>query len=326
MDIECSKTAFKVEDDQLLINGTVTPCEPTHWSFGQMAGLLKAPAAYLRTLPKGLVVDLMNHGLQNTDRETVKFMTVESEDGGANILQAITSPTYGRIWDADCVDAVKRMVERSGGRFFNPKAYVNNGQGFSGITGQTAPSGLYASDRDVFMFMIDGGSFLDAGPRAQLNRGFICWNSEVGAKTMGLMTFYHNGVCGNHFIWGASNVNTLLIRHVQSGPTRFDVEAMPALKAYIDAPAGPVESQLRKAQEMIIGKDNTEVVEFLDRNGKFSKGEIGNAINFAKAEEGDCRTLWQAIQGFTAYARGFDYVDARVDLEKRAGALMNLVA
>jgi hypothetical protein len=41
-------------------------------------------------------------------------------------------------------------------------------------------------------------------------------------------------------------------------------------------------------------------------------------------EEGDCRTLWHVIQGATAHARGFDYVDARVELETKAGKLLEL--
>lgn len=35
----------------LILPGTDTPIAPTHWSFGQLAGLVGAPAAYLRQLP-----------------------------------------------------------------------------------------------------------------------------------------------------------------------------------------------------------------------------------------------------------------------------------
>jgi hypothetical protein len=176
------------------------------------------------------------------------------------------------------------------------------------------------------MFLIDGGSLLDAGPRAQLNRGFIVWNSEVGARTFGLMTFLFNQCCGNHIIWGAQDVNKLVVRHTQNGPSRFDSDAAPTLKAYVEASAVPVENTIRKAQALIIGDKPETVSEWLNTHGKFTKTEIASAISFAKSEEGDCRTLWHAVQGLTAYARGFDYVDARVDLEKRAGALLDIAA
>src|SRR6476659_2000162 len=35
----------------LVLPGTTEPVAPTHWSFGQLATLVGAPAAYLRQLP-----------------------------------------------------------------------------------------------------------------------------------------------------------------------------------------------------------------------------------------------------------------------------------
>jgi hypothetical protein len=144
-----------------------------------------------------------------------------------------------------------------------------------------------------------------------------------------LTTFLFNEVCGNHIVWGAKDVNKLVIRHTSGGPYRFDSQAMPALLAYANAEAAPIESAIRQAQEKIVwdGKDASMpgLLEYLGKVSKFSRSEVSNGIAFAKSEEGDCRTVWQLVQGFTAYARGFDYVDARVDLETRAGKLMNLV-
>lgn len=307
----------------LIINSAIAPCEPSHWAFTQFAGMLKAPAAYLRTLPADLLVKNINHGLQAAPRDSVKFMTVTSENGGPNTLQAVTSPTYGRIWDADCVDAVGRLVERSGGKFHNPKAYGVSVNGGISMTVQK-PSGLYASDRDVFMFMIDGGSRLEAGPRAKLNRGFFVSNSEVGAKTFTLTTFLFNEVCGNHIVWSAQDINQLVIRHTKGGPYRFDSEAAPVLMSYVNASVEKEESAIKRAQDMLLPKDSAELDKLL-APFKLTKTDVSSGFAFAKSEEGECRTLWQFVQGLTAYARGFDYVDARVDLERRAGSMLNLV-
>lgn len=291
---------------------------PTHWSFNQMAGRVKAPATYLRTLPPELVADNLNHGLKtmaNEDRGA-KFLTVAEEElSGFGRLQAVTSPTYGRIWDADVADAAMRIVERSGGKFFNPRDWSKK------------PSGLYASDHDVFIFMIDGGSIV-AGPRGEINRGFFLWNSETGAKTFGLTTFLFNQVCGNHIIWGARDVNTLLIRHSSGGPTRFDQDAVPTLKRWVEASALPLEATIKRASEMLlplIPVDQVTVKDLIDFTAKaatFTKTEMQSAIDFAKSEEGECRTLWQLVQGLTAYARGFEWIDARVDIETRAGKVL----
>jgi hypothetical protein len=323
LDIDKCNIFAEADNGGIVINKTITPCAPSHWAFGQLCQASKingvsAPASYLRQLPARLAVDCLNQGLRGGDRDAHKFMTIASEDGGTNTLQAVTSTTYGRIWDADCVDAVQRVVERTGGKFYNP------------LDWNKKPSGLYASDHDVFMFMIDGGSLLDAGPRAQLNRGFIVWNSETGAKTFGMMTFLFNVVCGNHIIWGAQEVNKLTIRHTSGGPYRFDSQAAPALRAYVDSSPAPMVDAVKRAQDRIIwdGKPGSMdgLLDWTAKHGKFTRSEVTEAIRFAKAEEGDCRTLWQLVQGFTAYARGFDFVDARVDLEKRAGALLNIVS
>ena len=50
---------------------------------------------------------------------------------------------------------------------------------------------LYASDRDVFLFLVDDTHPIEAGrlPNGDPDlyfRGFYCWNSEVGSKTLGI--------------------------------------------------------------------------------------------------------------------------------------------
>ena len=324
VDIDRKAILVYGQNGDLIINSKIAPCAPSHWAFGQLCQAAKlngvtTPANYMRQLSIPLAVQCLNEGLRSGDREAHKFMTIASpNETTPNTLQAVTSTTYGRIWDADVVDAVARIVDRTGGKFFNPKDWSGK------------PSGLYASDHDVFMFMIDGGSIVDAGPRAQLNRGFFTWNSETGAKTFGLCTFLFNTVCGNHIIWGAQDINRLVIRHTSGGPYRFDSQAAPALKAYIDASAQPVADVVRKAQAMTLpdySKDDKILFDWTIKAGaKLTRSELAEAVRFAKSEEGDCRTIWQLVQGATAYARGFDFIDARVDLETRASKLLNLAA
>jgi len=174
------------------------------------------------------------------------------------------------------------------------------------------------------MFMIDGGSRLEAGPRAKLNRGFFVWNSETGSKTFGLMTFLFNEVCGNHIVWGAQQINKLVIRHSKNGPCRFDSDAAPMLAQYAEASVINDQATITRAMERRLPKGDdldTMLAPF-----KFTRVEINSAKEVAEREEGGCETLWDLVQGFTAYARDFDYLDARIDLEKRAGNLLNLVA
>jgi len=46
----------------------------------------------------------------------------------------------------------------------------------------------------------------------------------------------------------------------------------------------------------------------------------------ADQEEGGARSLMDIVNGITAYARGFKHTDARVDLETKAGKLLELVS
>ena len=47
----------------LTLPGSDAPIAPTHWSFGQLAGLVGAPAAYLRQLPAPLAGINLQYGL-----------------------------------------------------------------------------------------------------------------------------------------------------------------------------------------------------------------------------------------------------------------------
>ena len=83
------------------------PVAPTHWSFGQLASLVGAPAAYLRQLPAPLAAINLQYGLTSHRAEQVK--TLETENGRIE-LRAVTGPDYGRIHDHELVAAVQRIA------------------------------------------------------------------------------------------------------------------------------------------------------------------------------------------------------------------------
>ena len=327
-DVDLTDLRAKEDAGGLVFNSGIAPARPSHWAFGQLSSIVGAPASYLRRLPTELAARCINTSLDQyrDDRDALKVMTVEGEE--IDTMQAVTSRTYGRIWDADVVEAVDRIVDRSGGRFFNPKDWSGK------------PSGLYASDHDVFCFMIDGGSVVDGGgERDRLNRGFFVWNSETGARTFGLMTFLFRVVCGNHLVWDAQDVSRMIVRHSSGGPARFDREAMPALMSYVNASAKPAEDAIAKAKEMrlidLVNIPGQTVASETGRLGDewqkafaakydFRRAQVRDAVQFARAEEGRCETLWDIINGFTASARSIEYADARIELESKAGKLMAL--
>ncbi|ODU68854.1 hypothetical protein [Sphingobium xenophagum] len=84
----------------LMLPGSDTPIAPTHWSFGQLASLVGAPATYLRQLPAALAGINLQYGLTSHRAEQVK--TLESDEGRLE-LRAVTGPDYGRYLNSQPV-------------------------------------------------------------------------------------------------------------------------------------------------------------------------------------------------------------------------------
>src|SRR5215207_5079578 len=84
------------------------------------------------------------------------------------------------------------------------------------ITAETTT--FYASDRDVFVFLVDDLNPIEAGrlPDGSPDlffRGFYAWNSEVGSRTLGIASFFLRAVCQNRTLWGVEQFEELTIRH-----------------------------------------------------------------------------------------------------------------
>ena len=274
----------------LAIPGRDEPVAPTHWSFGQLCGLVGAPSGYLRQLPAPLAGINLQHGLSSNRAELVK--TLEAEDGRVE-LRAVTGPDYGRIWDHELVDAVMRIAGDGVGdtRWKVPgtldwSTMIHNP--FVEVTKDTTT--LYASDRDVFLFLVDDTHPIEAGklPNGDPDlyfRGFYAWNSEVGSKTLGMATFFLRAVCMNRNIWGAEGFEELSIRHSKFAAHRFAHQAAPALARFADSSPGAFVSGVRAARERSVARSDEDRETFLRMRG-FAKGETAEIIATVLGEEG----------------------------------------
>src|SRR5207302_1489157 len=84
---------------------------------------------------------------------------------------------------------------------------------------------LFASDRDMFVFLADEDRRIDIpgrrnGSGGSMARGFFVWNSEVGDKTLGLGFFLFDYVCKNRIVWGADQYTEIRIRHTKGAADR----------------------------------------------------------------------------------------------------------
>ena len=319
------------ESLSLVIPGADAPVAPTHWSFGQLAAQVCAPAAYLRQLPAALAGINLQYGLASHRAEQIK--TLETHDGRLE-LRAVTGPDYGRIYDHELVEAVKRIAGNgTGDTRWKVPGVLNWATGIYNpmvdITKDTTT--LYASDRDVFLFLVDdlnpieAGRLPDGSPDLYF-RGFYCWNSEVGAKSLGMASFYLRAVCQNRNLWGVEDFEEIIIRHSKYAASRFAQEAEPALLNFANSSPLPFVNGIKASRARIVARTDEDRTEFLRRRG-FSKGETAKIIDRVLAEEGHPpESIFDFVQGITALARDKSHQDARLDMEGKAKKLLDIAA
>jgi hypothetical protein len=155
------------------------PVTPTHWSFGQLCTLVGAPTSYLRQLPAVLSAVNLQHGLLSHRAELVKILET---DNGRVELRAVTGPDYGRIWDHELVAAVMKIAGNGTGdtRWKVPGIMDWSTMTHNPMVDVTKDTTtLYASDRDVFLFLVDDTNPIEAGKLPDGSpdlyfRGFYC--------------------------------------------------------------------------------------------------------------------------------------------------------
>lgn len=307
--------------------------DPTHFGFGQVCTLAEAPAFYLRQLPGPLAALNLNYGLKAARQKNV---AAYMRKNGKVSLRGVTSPRYGRIFDVDVVREVRKIagngtgdtrwkvpgtIEWGGahGITYNPKVDITKEN-----------TTLYASDRDLFLFLVDDMNPIEVGKLANgepdlMFRGFYTWNSEVGARTFGVATMYLRGVCQNRNLWGVEGFSEITFKHSVTAPDKFVAEAGPALLSYAEGATSKVVLGVKAAKEAKVASNDEERVDFLQRFG-FSMKQAQLVIDTCEAEEQTKpESVWDFAQGVTAVARSAEYQDRRLHLEVLAGRMLDKV-
>lgn len=292
----------------------------THYSFGQLAQRAEAPAGYLRRLPSPIAADCINVGLQFL--RPIEDIGALTQDNGTHMLRAVTGPRYGRVWN---VDVVQALVDRFGDGVSGD--WTVPGEFGKAVTVDKRNTTLFASDHDCFVFLADEKNRIEIpnrrnGEMGTLARGFFCWNSEVGDKSLGLAMFGFDYVCQNRIVWGAKMFHEIRIRHSAGAPDRWLDEVMPAIDAYRASADANIAKTIEAARAAKIA---TDLDEFL---GKRFGANLAQPLNLLhQSEEGrPIETLWDAATAATAYARSITHTDRRIEMERRAGDILDLVA
>lgn len=330
------------DGDVKLVGKAAVPARLTHWAFGQLATSIQAPAAYLRTLPATLAAQNLNHGLAKTEDRTDRAILFHQN--GDLLTRAFSSEKYTRIWNNDITSRLLTLPndwrtpparparEGQKGTRIATAADVLTARGLSGGLSITegaliAPAGLYASDHDMFVFMVnDDRRISEPGNPDGLARGFFVSNSEVGAASFVITKFLYRTVCGNHIVWGASQVSEIRIKHIGTANDRAFAQISGELVKYADESASDDEARIAKAAQFTLGATKDEVLDrlFAVKNLGISRVKLNAAYDATVVNDAnlDPTTAWGVAQGLTRISQDAAYADERVGLDRAAGKVL----
>lgn len=336
-----------LDSPDLCVTGTNgVPVTLTHWSGGQLCRYVDAPADYIRALPAPLAAECINHGMREHRKNETASLLINRNPDQSLTLRSLTTDRYSRLWNTDILTALRPAAEH--GWMVPPARPVRDdprarratledivpGQDSFGLSVKVgdliAPAGCYASDRDMFVFMVNPQRIIDVDGSDGLMRGFFVWNSEVGAGAFKVQCFYLEAVCGNHIVWGAKGVQTLRLVHKGKNFSSIGYKLNRELRAMSNRDASEERNMVTAARNYVLGKDKAETVDtvFGNRNIGLSKNVIEMAYNEAGVWEHTAKapptTAWGLAHGLTRYSQTVPYADQRASIDAGAGKLLQL--
>jgi hypothetical protein len=186
---------------------------------------------------------------------------------------------------------------------------------------------LYASDHDMFAFLCNSNiTISEPGNPDSLKRGVIVENSEVGAAALKLTRFLYRAMCGNHIIWGATQVTDISIRHVGEAREKWGLWAT-EIRRYAEESASDEEAKIARAKSRMIAATKEEVLDKLFglRSLNLTRKVIEAGYDAVlPAQDGDPRTPWGITQGITRHSQTIPFTDQRNNIDRAAGKILEI--
>lgn len=339
------------EKEIKLVGRQGIPARLTHWAFGQLCQRIGAPASYLRDLPATLAAQNLNHGLarrmENTAANAIASLMFHRN--GDWLLRSILTESYERVWNWEVIERLLDLQAR-GWTPAKPTSHwgasdigqciMCSGSGlvwdgaevpdkkectYCKGTGRELPA-LYASDHDMFAFVTNSNLTVnEKNSDGAMYKGVIVENSEVGGSSLKLTRFLFREMCGNHIIWGASNVVDIKIRHVGGIRGKWN-GYFAAIKKYADESVSDIEAKIAASKVKFIGATKEEVLDALfgKRGLDISRKTLEAGYDAVKPEQdGDPKTAWGMVQGLTRHSQTLGQADKRTELDKAAGKILD---
>lgn len=301
-----------VGQDLSLIGRAGVPAQLTHYAFGQLSARIGAPAGYLRALPATLAAQNLNHGLKEKGADSAQLLFHQN---GGLLLRAATSDKYARLWNHE---VIARLMDVAARHSLEPaKATIHRSWG------DPNERALFASDHDMFAFLMSRERAVVDPTGQAMYRGVIAINSEVGAAALKIIGFYFRDVCSNFIIWGAEQIAEISLRHV-GDIRRGWSNAQLSVRRYLDGAASLETAKFSEMTRTIAGtKDEVLDKVFGLRINELSRKAIGEAYDaVVVSEDGAPNTVWGLAQGVTRISQKETFADERHKLDKGAGKLL----
>lgn len=339
-------SALRVEalEGEVMLSGRAgIPARMTNWAFRQLSAKAEAPATYLQSLPATLAAQNINFGLKNRSEELSDAKALyHFDESNIVTVRSLTTEKYVRIYNHEIISRLFNLTDDgwrvpparpafSGQKGTRPATIedVLSGSKFGlsiNVGDIIAPAGLYASDHDMFVFLVNEDKRIDDGTPEGLSRGVFIENSEVGAKSVRRTTFLYRHVCGNHIVWDASNVKKISLRHVGEVRNKFmSLEA--ELETYANSSASDEEARIQELRVKQIAATKDEVLDFLFGKRVASRKLLEKAYD--KADEfsdvdGSPRTAYGMINGITRVSQESKYADERAEADGATAKIINI--
>jgi hypothetical protein len=302
----------------------------SHWSFGQLARMVGAPAGYLREqLPAHLAAECLNHGISTAPSGTVASLLVQAPNGKPEpMIRACTSESYGRVWDAEIYSAVHDTIVRRDDRWTLPPTW----------SGESA--GAYRGDRDSFLILVNGGSIVTdpsirnsveqstrnvgQGPENGMYRGLLIRNSEVGAASLSIESILYRYICGNHMLWGAVMDKSFRRRHVGTRVVRDAIREINTFaNSYVHQSTERDNAIIRGLIDRELAHTKEAVVDELQAIGATREQATQAYERCEQTESVSPRSFWGAAQGLTRLSQDCPWQDGRFLLDQIAAKVLS---
>ena len=284
-----------------------------------------------------IVADIFNLGLARREHRITESLKDENREGvrgrkptmgislyshqdaaGSLMIRSANSEVYTRYYDLAALDFLSAHAIPAG--FEQPLMNRPGVFGMPDVTKGARPGGLFASDRDMFVILINKANPVEVRGDL-LYRGIIVRHSEVGAGTLAFDAFHLRGICGNLIMSGLENILSVRIRHMGELDGKIQKAFDQDLATYLTRDTQAESALISAAMDHQVASNDEEAVEYLVDEG-FTQKVAESSVEAAVKEEGRAGSRWDLVNGVTAHARSIPHMDQRNLLERKAGQLL----